>query len=82
MPSRRRTAEERQRAQRRRIERGNGGEAFENQPPPKALNRKWWGILAPLPWWLRWSVTILTFVVGTVIGLVVASVIYVRIRAP
>jgi hypothetical protein len=82
MPSRRRTTEERQRVQRHRIERGNKGEAFEGQPSPKALNPKWWGILAPLPWWLRWSVTILAFIVGTVIGLVVASVIYLRLRAP
>ena len=82
MPSRWRTTEERQRAQRHRIERGNKGEAFESQPSPKALNPKWWGILTPLPWWLRWSVMILAFIVGTVIGLVVASVIYLRLRAP
>ena len=82
MPSGRRTAEERQGAQRRRMELGNRGEAFANQPPPKALNPKWWGILAPLPRWLRWSVTILAFVVGTLIGIVVTSLIYVRINPP
>jgi hypothetical protein len=58
------------------------GEAFENQPPPRALNPKWWDILAPLPWWLRWSLTILAFVVGTMIGIVVTSLIYVRINPP
>ena len=82
MPSRRRTAEGRQRAQRRRIGLGNRGEAFDNQPSPKVANPKWWGILAPLPWWLRWSVTILAFIVGTVIGIVLTSVIYVRIHTP
>ena len=81
MPSRRPTAEERQEAQRR-IELANEGEAFVNQLAPKAPNPKWWGILAPLPSWLRWSVTILAFIVGTVIGLVVASVVYVRMHAP
>ena len=82
MPSERRTAEERQRAERRRVERRHRGKAFENQPPPKASNPKWWGILAAFPWWLRWSFTILAFVVGTVMGIVVTSVIYVRIHAP
>ena len=82
MPSRRRTAEERQGAQRRCIGLGNRGEAFDNQPSPKVANPKWWGILAPLPRWLRWSVTILAFVVGTLIGIVVTSLIYVRINPP
>ena len=56
--------------------------AEERQEPPSVPNLKWWGILAPLPSWLRWSVTILTFIVGTVIGLVVASVLYVRMYPP
>ncbi len=54
----------------------------ERQESPNAPNPKWWGILAPLPSWLRWSVTILAFIVGTVIGLVVASVVLVRMHAP
>ena len=48
----------------------------------KAPNPRWWGILATLPWWVRWSATILTFIVGTAIGLVLGSVVYLRIMAP
>jgi hypothetical protein len=56
--------------------------AEKRQERLKAPNPKWWGILAPLPWWLRWSVTILVFIMGTAIGLVVTSVVYVRMYAP
>jgi hypothetical protein len=56
--------------------------AEKRQERLKAPNPKWWGILAPLRWWLRWSVTILVFIMGTAIGLVVTSVVYVRMHAP